>query len=133
MSKIKRADYDKAYEDYKRGQSLNDIADTLVVSRQCVYSAFKRRGFALRSKNKTETPITIDSLLKRNFYNFEIKGRTGYIRNLAKGTDLLIEIDNTVELFSVKNSFALTIQNCNTIEDVDHIIRIFSNHGKEKE
>lgn len=41
--------YDKAYGMYVNGMSLQDVAKEIGVTRQCVYKAFKKRGFTLRS------------------------------------------------------------------------------------
>jgi hypothetical protein len=43
--------YDEAYSDYLAGMSLNQIALKLQVTRQCVFKAFKKRGFLLRGPN----------------------------------------------------------------------------------
>jgi len=43
--------YDKAYQLYLTGLSLQQVADNIGVTRQCVYKAFKKRGFALRGPN----------------------------------------------------------------------------------
>lgn len=43
--------YDDAYEQYLSGLSLSQIGKKLKVSRQCVFSAFKKRGFILRGIN----------------------------------------------------------------------------------
>lgn len=42
--------YDKAYaEMYAKGMSLAETAKSIGVTRQCVYKAFKKRGFRLRT------------------------------------------------------------------------------------
>jgi hypothetical protein len=43
--------YDTAYERYLMGLSLDQVAKELNVTRQCVFKAFKKRGFALRSRH----------------------------------------------------------------------------------
>ena len=43
--------YDQAYEKYLMGKSLEQIANKIGVSRQCVFKAFKKRGFELRGPN----------------------------------------------------------------------------------
>jgi len=51
MGKKRNAKYDSAYNDYLSGLSLEQIAISLSVTRQCVYKAFKKRGFILRGPN----------------------------------------------------------------------------------
>jgi len=43
--------YDAAYELYKMGYSLEQVADKVNVTRKGIYKAFKLRGFELRAKN----------------------------------------------------------------------------------
>ena len=43
--------YDKAYDNYLSGISLEQVANEMKITRQCLYTAFKRRGFALRGIN----------------------------------------------------------------------------------
>ena len=43
--------YDQSYSDYLSGLSLSQIATKMNVTRQCVFRAFKKRGFALRGIN----------------------------------------------------------------------------------
>lgn len=43
--------YDSAYQLYLDGLSLEQVAKELTVSRQSVFCAFKKRGFALRGVN----------------------------------------------------------------------------------
>jgi hypothetical protein len=47
----KNPKYDKAYELYLSGLSLEQVANEIQVTRQCVYKAFKKRGFTLRGPN----------------------------------------------------------------------------------
>jgi len=49
--------YDEAYELYKDGYSLAGVAQAINRTRQGVFKAFLRRGFALRSPNKNEVKI----------------------------------------------------------------------------
>jgi hypothetical protein len=51
MGRKKNPIYDQAYEMYLDGLSLEQVADELNVSRQCVYKAFVKRGFKLRGPN----------------------------------------------------------------------------------
>ena len=51
MGKTKDIKYDKAYQVYLSGLSLEQVAKELNVTRQCVYKAFKKRGFQLRGVN----------------------------------------------------------------------------------
>lgn len=51
MGKERNPIYSKAYELYLSGLSLSQVANKINVSRQCVYKAFKKRGFLLRGKN----------------------------------------------------------------------------------
>lgn len=48
MGRRKNIKYDNAYQDYLDGLSLEQVANKLNVTRQCVYKAFKKRGFTLR-------------------------------------------------------------------------------------
>jgi len=43
--------YDNAYQLYLDGLSLEQVAKEIGVTRQCIYKAFKRRGFLLRGPN----------------------------------------------------------------------------------
>jgi hypothetical protein len=43
--------YDNGYELYLMGMSLQQVAEKLGVTRQCVYKAFKKRKFVLRGPN----------------------------------------------------------------------------------
>jgi hypothetical protein len=43
--------YDSAYQMYLDGLSLEQVATEIGVTRQCVYKAFKERGFTLRGVN----------------------------------------------------------------------------------
>ncbi len=43
--------YDDAYQLYLDGYSLDQVANELKVTRQCVYKAFKKREYILRSPN----------------------------------------------------------------------------------
>lgn len=47
----KKSIYDEAYTDYLQGLSLEQIGKLIGVSRQCVFKAFKKRGFVLRGPN----------------------------------------------------------------------------------
>ena len=51
MGKRKDLKYDKAYQVYLSGLSLEQVAKELNVTRQCVYKAFKKRGLQLRGVN----------------------------------------------------------------------------------
>ena len=43
--------YDIAYQSYLEGLSLQQVAEQIGVTRQCVYKAFKERHFVLRGPN----------------------------------------------------------------------------------
>lgn len=43
--------YDKAYDLYQAGMSLQQVAEYFAITRQTLFTAFKRRGFTLRGKN----------------------------------------------------------------------------------
>lgn len=43
--------YESAYELYLEGLSLEQVAKEIGVTRQCVFKAFKKRGFTLRGVN----------------------------------------------------------------------------------
>jgi hypothetical protein len=51
MGQRKKLIYDDAYQDYLFGLSLEQVAKKIGVSRQCVFKAFKQRGFKLRGPN----------------------------------------------------------------------------------
>ncbi|WP_077603633.1 HNH endonuclease [Oceanobacillus sojae] len=42
--------YTEMYEKYQEGLSLSEVGEIYGITRQSVYSGFKRRGFTLRSK-----------------------------------------------------------------------------------
>ena len=49
--------YNNAYQLYLDGLSLSQVGSEIGVSRQCVYKAFKNRGFKLRGVNFRPTQI----------------------------------------------------------------------------
>jgi len=51
MTKKKNPVYDNAYTMYLEGLSLEQVAKEIGVTRQCIYKAFKQRGFMLRGIN----------------------------------------------------------------------------------
>lgn len=51
MSRKRNEKYDAAYQLYLDGYSLTQVAEHLFVTRQCVFKAFKKRGFKLRGKD----------------------------------------------------------------------------------
>ena len=51
MGKKRNNIYTEAYSMYIDGLSLQQVANKLSVTRQCVYKAFKRRGYQLRGIN----------------------------------------------------------------------------------
>ena len=51
MSRKRDSKYDDAYQLYLDGMSLEQVANSICVTRQCVYKAFKKRNFILRSPN----------------------------------------------------------------------------------
>jgi hypothetical protein len=48
---MKNQKYQNAYEMYLEGLSLNQVAEKIGVTRQCIFKAFKCRGYQLRSPN----------------------------------------------------------------------------------
>lgn len=50
MGQKKKPHFDSAYEIYQSGLSLQAVANLLGVTRQCVYKAFRLRGYKLREK-----------------------------------------------------------------------------------
>jgi hypothetical protein len=51
MTKKKNPVYDNAYIMYLEGLSLDQVAKKIGVTRQCIFKAFKQRGFTLRGIN----------------------------------------------------------------------------------
>lgn len=51
MGQKRNVIYDEAYKVYLQGYSLDQVAQQLNVTRQCVFKAFKKRGFMLRGVN----------------------------------------------------------------------------------
>lgn len=51
MGQKRKPVYDNAYQLYLSGLSLEQVANEMGVTRQCVYKAFVKRGFALRGPN----------------------------------------------------------------------------------
>lgn len=51
MGRKQNKAYDEAYSSYMDGLSLEQVAKNLCVTRQCVFVAFKRRGYTLRGVN----------------------------------------------------------------------------------
>lgn len=67
MSYKRNPIYDSAYNHYIAGMSLSEVASVVGVTRQCVYKAFKKRHFKLRSPN--ENPFQIYNGLKFSLRN----------------------------------------------------------------
>jgi hypothetical protein len=51
MGRKRNTKYDDCYSLYLEGLSLQQVAEQIGVTRQCVYKAFKRRGLKLRGPN----------------------------------------------------------------------------------
>jgi hypothetical protein len=51
MGRKRNPKFEAAYALYLSGLSLEQVANEIEVTRQCVYKAFKKRGFALRGPN----------------------------------------------------------------------------------
>jgi hypothetical protein len=51
MGRFKNPIYETAYEYYLLGYSLEQVAKKIQVTRQCVYQAFKKRGYETRGPN----------------------------------------------------------------------------------
>lgn len=51
MGRKRSVIYDNVYSQYLAGLSLEQVANSLGVTRQCVYKAFKKRGYSLRGPN----------------------------------------------------------------------------------
>jgi hypothetical protein len=51
MGRFKNQIYETAYEYYLLGYSLEQVAKKIQVTRQCVYQAFKKRGYETRGPN----------------------------------------------------------------------------------
>jgi hypothetical protein len=63
MGRKRDPKYDDAYELYVNGLSLDQVAKSMTVTRQCVFKAFKNRGFELRDKTNI-TPTGYEALVK---------------------------------------------------------------------
>jgi hypothetical protein len=76
MGRNKSTRYDDAYELYLSGLSLEQVANELSVTRQCVYKAFKQRGFSLRGVNFRPFQFfdDIKFTLRNNGYYSSTKG-----------------------------------------------------------
>ena len=71
--------YDDAYALYLSGLSLQQVAESLQVTRQCVYKAFKKRGFTLRGVNFRPFFIYDDkkfTLRNNGYYSLTTNQRT---------------------------------------------------------
>jgi uncharacterized protein YbdZ (MbtH family) len=71
--------YDDAYALYLSGLSLKQVAESLQVTRQCVYKAFKKRGFTLRGVNFRPFFIYDDkkfTLRNNGYYSLTTNERT---------------------------------------------------------
>ena len=51
MGRKRNPSYDIAYQDYLDGLSLEQVGEKMGVTRQCVFKAFKKRGYTLRGPN----------------------------------------------------------------------------------
>lgn len=76
MGRNKSTRYDDAYDLYLSGLSLEQVANELSVTRQCVYKAFKQRGFSLRGVNFRPFQFfdNIKFTLRNNGYYSSTKG-----------------------------------------------------------
>lgn len=66
--------YDKGYELYQSGLSLAHVATKLGVTRQCVFKAFKKRGYKLRDRLNI-TQAGYEALTKKSFKSSGITER----------------------------------------------------------
>jgi hypothetical protein len=79
MGRKKNPVYDNAYQLYLDGFSLEQVANELGVTRQCVYKAFKKRGFTLRGPNFRMFQIYDGkkfTLRNTGYYSLTTKNRT---------------------------------------------------------
>jgi hypothetical protein len=76
MGRKRNTIYDEAYKLYLTGLSLDQVAKSLGVTRQCVYKSFKKRGFALRGTNFRPFQFfdDIKFTLRNNGYYSSTKG-----------------------------------------------------------
>lgn len=81
MGRKRNNKYDSLYNMYLSGLSLEQVGDFAGVTRQCIYKAFKKRGFMLRGPNFR--PIQIYDGLKFTLRN------TGYF-SLTTGARCLM-------------------------------------------
>jgi hypothetical protein len=70
MGRPRNSNYDQAFELYSSGLSLAQVAEKIGVTRQCVFKAFMKRGFALR-------PINLRPFQEYDGKKFTLKN-TGY-------------------------------------------------------
>ncbi len=78
MGRKRSTIYDDAYELYLTGLSLDQVAKTLLVTRQCVYKAFKKRGYCLRGVNFRPFQIYDDikfTLRNNGYYSATVNDR----------------------------------------------------------
>jgi hypothetical protein len=78
MGRKRKEIYDNAYSLYLSGLSLSQVADSLGVTRQCVYKAFKKRGLTLRGINYQPIQIYGDikfTLRPNGYYSMTTNNR----------------------------------------------------------
>lgn len=78
MGRKRNNKYDEAYQLYLDGLSLNQVATSLNVSRQSVFTAFKKRGFTLRGVNYRPFQMYDNkkfSLRNTGYYSLTVSGR----------------------------------------------------------
>lgn len=79
MPRKKDKKYDKAYDMYNEGLSLSEVAEKLNVTRQSVFTAFKRRGYKLRKSNERDFQIYDGkkfTLRNNGYYGLSVGKRT---------------------------------------------------------
>lgn len=81
MGRKRDIKYDEAYLLYQNGLSLNEVAEELGVTRQCVFKAFKKRNFNLRTQ--PQRPVQFYDGRKFTLAN------TGYFRLTSEDRQLM--------------------------------------------
>lgn len=124
--------YENAYEYYKSGKSLSQVAEIIGVTRQCVYDAFKSRGYILREKKYRDYQI-YDNI------KFTLRN-SGYYSSSTGNRYLMHRYVWTIEKGNIPEGYDIHHKNCdrsdNRIQNLECLpksehTRLYSPHNNQ--
>lgn len=132
MAAKRKTIYENAYELYLSGLSLEQVASEINVSRQCVFKAFKTRGFKLRGPNFRPFQIYDNkkfTLKNTGYYALTTDDRIlmhRYVYQKEKGL-----IPNDFDIHHLNNDKSDNrIENLECLSKSDHT-RLYSPHNNQ--